>query len=58
MSIPGKALWKFSQTIEWIQIGALSVTSQRFTVQFDTTDGLQTWLIKISKSKDRKKRRD
>lgn len=45
---PGKSLWQLPQTIERVEVGALSITCQRFTVQFNAIDGLQTGNIKIA----------
>lgn len=45
---PGKSLWQLSQTIQGVEVGALSIPGQRFTVQLDTIDRLQTGNIKIA----------
>lgn len=45
---PGKSLWQLSQTIQRIEVRALPIPCQRFTVQFDTIDGVQTGHIKVA----------
>lgn len=45
---PGKALRQLSQAVEGVEVGALPVAGQRFAVQLDAIDGLQTGDIKIA----------
>lgn len=48
IKLPGKSLRQLSQTIQWVEVGALPIPCQRFTVQFDAIDHLQTGNIKIA----------
>lgn len=45
---PGKALRQLSQAVQGVEVGALPVAGQRFTVQLDAIDGVQTGDIKIA----------
>ena len=45
---PGESLWQLSQTVQWVEVRALPIPCQRFTVQFDTIDGVQTGHIKVA----------
>ncbi|KAF1756417.1 hypothetical protein GCK72_012870 [Caenorhabditis remanei] len=42
-----ESLWKFSQSVEWIQVWRLSVTSQRVRVQTNLLDSRCEWLILV-----------
>lgn len=45
---PGKSLWQLSQTVQGVEVGALPIPGQRFTVQLNAIDRLQTGNIKIA----------
>lgn len=45
---PGKALRQLSQAVQRVEVGALPVAGQRFAVQLDAINGLQTGDIKIA----------
>lgn len=48
---PGKALRQLSQAVQGVEVRALPVAGQRFTVQLDAIDGLQAGNIKIAAGK-------
>lgn len=48
---PGEALRQLPQAVQGVEVGALPVAGQRFTVQLNAIDGFQTGYIKIAAKK-------
>lgn len=48
MKRPGKSLRQLSQAVQGVQVGALPIPRQRFAVQLDTVNCLQTGNIQIT----------